>query len=410
MKKPDVLAIIPARGGSKSIPEKNIRSLAGHPLLEYSIAAGLQSKYVSRTLVSTDSERIAEIAAGCGAEVPFLRPPSLALDHTPDFPVIKHVLDRLSADENYHPDIVVQLRPTSPIRPLNCVDLAVETLLEHADADSVRGVVPSGQNPYKMWRTGEHGEMIPLLENEFKEPYNMPRQKLPQTYWQTGHIDAIRVSTVIEKESLTGDRIYPVFIDPAYTVDIDTLNDWAWAEWRIQNSDLEFVRPGRVPRPIPDEVRLVVLDFDGVLTDNRVWVNEDGQEWVAANRSDGMGVRLLREDGFEVVVLSTETNPVVTARCRKLEIEATQGVGDKAAVLEALLRDRGIPQEHVVYMGNDRNDLPVYPLVGCFFAPADAYPEVQARADIVVSMPGGHGAVREMADILLTNKKREGSK
>jgi len=404
---PEVLAIIPARGGSKSIPQKNVRKLAGHPLIAYSIAAGLQSKYVTRTIVSTDSELIAEVARNYGAEVPFLRPPSLAMDDTPDYPVMKHVLDWLAAEENFRPEVIVQLRPTSPLRPGDCVDTAVETLLAHPEADCARGVVPSGQNPYKMWRAGEHGEIVPLLQNEFKEPYNMPRQKLPQTFWQTGHIDAIRTSTVLEKASLTGDTIYPVFIDPAYTVDIDTLNDWAWAEWRVQNSELDFVRPGRVPRPIPPDVRLVVLDFDGVLTDNRVWVNQEGMEMVAANRSDGWGIRRLREAGIEVMVLSTETNPVVAARCRKLGIEAAQGAGDKAAVLQDLLRKRDLAGSQVVYMGNDENDLPVFPWVGCFFAPADAHFEVLVQADLVVTERGGRGAVRELADILLANLKRE---
>jgi len=407
VKKAEVLAIIPARGGSKSIPQKNIRKLAGHPLIAYSIAAGLQSDYVTRTVVSTDSEEIAQMAISYGCEVPFLRPSSLAEDETLDFPVMKHVLDKLALDEDYRPDVLVQLRPTSPLRPRGCVDTAVKTLLAHPDADCVRGVVPSGQNPYKMWRPGEHGEIVPLLQNDFKEPYNMPRQKLPKTYWQTGHIDAIRTSTVLKKGSLSGDRIYPVYIDPAYTVDIDTLNDWAWAEWRVRNSELDFIRPGRIPRPIPAEVELVVLDFDGVLTDNRVWVNQDGSEWVAANRSDGWGIRQLKLSGFEVIVLSTETNPVVSARCRKLQIEATQGVGDKAAVLEALLKTRNLSGDKVVYMGNDVNDLPVYSQVGCFFAPADAHQDVLLQADLVVSAKGGTGAVRELADILLSNQKRE---
>ncbi|MBN1264749.1 MAG: acylneuraminate cytidylyltransferase [Anaerolineales bacterium] len=407
MKKTEVLAIIPARGGSKSIPQKNIRKLAGHPLIAYSIAAGLQSKYVTRTIVSTDSEEIAGVAASYGGEVPFLRPASLAEDETPDFPVFKHVLNKLAAEEGYQPDVVIQLRPTSPLRPVDCVDAAVETLLAHPDADCVRGVVPSGQNPYKMWRPGEHGEIVSLLQDEFKEPYNMPRQKLPKTFWQTGHIDAIRIRTVLEKESLTGNCIYPLYIDPAYTVDIDTLNDWAWAEWRVQNSDLSFVRPGRAPRPVPTDVKLVVLDFDGVLTDNRVWVNQDGVEWVAANRSDGWGIRQLKTHGIDVIVLSTETNPVVTARCRKLQIEVAQGVGDKKAALEILLRERNLAEDRVVYMGNDVNDLSVYPLVGCFFAPTDAHPEVLLQADLVVSEKGGRGAVRELADMLLANMKRE---
>ena len=109
------------------------------------------------------------------------------------------------------------------------MDEAVKILLEHADADCVRGVVPAGQNPHKMWRfAGEDQPMKPLLQVEgIAEPYNAPRQILPPVYWQTGHIDAIRVSTIMQKHSLTGDVIYPLVIDPRYTVDIDNLSDWA---------------------------------------------------------------------------------------------------------------------------------------------------------------------------------------
>ncbi|HEX9892352.1 MAG TPA: acylneuraminate cytidylyltransferase family protein, partial [Gemmatimonadales bacterium] len=138
-----VLAIVPARAGSKSIPRKNIQLFAGHPLLAYSIAAGLQARQVARVLVSTDDEEIAERARDYGAEVPFLRPAQFAQDGTPDLPVFQHALGWLSEHEGYRPEIVVQLRPTSPVRPPDCVDRAVELLTAAPEADSVRAVVPA---------------------------------------------------------------------------------------------------------------------------------------------------------------------------------------------------------------------------------------------------------------------------
>ena len=309
---PEVLAIVPARGGSKSIPRKNIKLLAGHPLMAYSIAAGLQAESVSRVVVSTDDEEIAEIARAYGAETPFLRPAELAADDTQDYPVFRQALAWLKEHEDYQPEVVVQLRPTSPLRPKDCVDQAVAKLLADPKADSVRGVVPSKQIPYKMWRISPDGRMQPLLDDGLDEPYNMPRQKLPPTYWQTGHIDAIRTKSILEKESLSGDVILSLVLDPKYTIDIDTIQDWERAEWRLIHADLDVVRPGPAKRPLPDIVELVVLDFDGVLTDNRVWVDSDGRELVAANRSDGWGLARLREMGVEVLVLSTETDPVVT--------------------------------------------------------------------------------------------------
>ncbi len=207
----EILAIIPARGGSKSIPRKNIRPLAGHPLIAYSIAAGRQSKLVTRTIVSTDDEEIAVVARQYGAETPFLRPAEFAQDNTTDFPVFTHALNWLKEYEGYQPEMLVQLRPTSPIRPPELVDAALQLLLDHPDADSVRGIVPSGQNPFKMWRVDGEGRMRPLLSAPgIAEPFNAPRQALPQTYWQTGHIDAIRARTILEKNSLSGETILPL--------------------------------------------------------------------------------------------------------------------------------------------------------------------------------------------------------
>jgi CMP-N-acetylneuraminic acid synthetase len=191
MKKPEILAIIPARGGSKGIPRKNIRNFAGYPLIAWSIAAAQQSEFVTRILVSTDDDEIATIARSCGAETPFLRPAEIAQDMTTDLPVFVHALHWLEEHENYHPVVVVQLRPTSPIRPRDCVDGAIRTLLAHPEADCVRGVVLAGQNPHKMWRLPD-GDEAPmknlLMVDGIDEPYNAPRQILPPIYWQTGHL------------------------------------------------------------------------------------------------------------------------------------------------------------------------------------------------------------------------------
>jgi YrbI family 3-deoxy-D-manno-octulosonate 8-phosphate phosphatase len=397
-----ILALIPARGGSKSIPHKNIRPLAGYPLIAYSIAAAKQSKLVTRILVSTDDDEIACIAQSYAAEAPFLRPAEFARDDTTDLPVFIHALHWLQEKEGYKPDIVVQLRPTSPIRQPDCVDQAVQILLDHPEADSVRGVITSGQNPYKMWRVNEQGRLTPLLTLPgLAEPFNAPRQNLPQTYWQTGHIDAIRLSTILGKGSLSGDVIQPLFIDPRYAIDIDSLRDWQHAEWLISQADLPMVHPGHSKRPLPKQVDLLVLDFDGVMTDDRVWVDQDGHESVAANRRDGMGITTLRKAGIPMIVLSTEPNPVVAARCRKLDLPVIQGLSDKSAALLQLLQERQLDPAHVVYLGNDVNDLPCFPLVGCAVVVADAHPDVLSQADIVLSLPGGRGAVRELCDRIL---------
>lgn len=236
----EVLAIIPARGGSKSIPRKNIRNFAGYPLIAYSIAAGKAAKNVTRLLVSTDDEEIASIAKDYGAEIPFLRPTELSQDDTPDLPVFQHALAWLEENEGYHPDILVQLRPTSPLRRTIHIDHAVQRLLEHPEADSVRTVCVPFQNPYKMWRIGEDGFLHTLLTFDMPEPYNLPRQALPDVYWQTGYVDAAWTDTIQGKNSMTGDNILPLIIGAEEWIDIDSPDDWRRAERLLEDGEINL--------------------------------------------------------------------------------------------------------------------------------------------------------------------------
>jgi CMP-N-acetylneuraminic acid synthetase len=237
MERLEVLALIPARGGSKSIPRKNIIAFAGYPLISYSIAAGLAAESISRVVVSTDDEEIAEISRRYGAEVPFMRPAVHAEDATPDLPVFVHALEWLDEHEGYRPDMVVQLRPTSPFRRLWHIEESVRKLGERPDADSVRTVIEPFQNPFKMWTIGEDEVMQPLVKTEFKEAYNMPRQSLSQVYWQTGYVDAAWSKTILSG-SMTGERILPLVIDPGDWVDIDSPDDWKRAERLITAGEI----------------------------------------------------------------------------------------------------------------------------------------------------------------------------
>lgn len=402
-KQPEVLAIIPARGNSKSIPRKNIKEFAGYPLLAYSIAAGLQAKLVTRVVVSTDDEEIAAVARQYGAEVPFMRPDEFAQDQTTDLPVFEHALSWLAEHENYEPDVVIQLRPTSPVRPNDCVDNAVSILLAHPEADCVRGVVLAGQNPYKMWHIQPDGALKPILTVEgIKEAYNTPRQNLPDVYWQTGHIDAIRPKTILEKKSMTGDVIFPLVIDPLFTVDIDTMLDWQNGERLVQGGNLDMVYPTAEKKTFPEKISLVLMDFDGVMTDDRVWVDEEGHEMVAANRADGMGISLVKKKlGIEMIVISKEINPVVARRCEKLRIPYYQGVDNKGELIVTILAEKKLSRDEVAYIGNDVNDLECFERVGFCAAPADAHTAVKQKADLILQKSGGKGAVREFCDRLL---------
>ena len=236
----EVLALIPARGGSKSIPRKNIESFAGRPLIAYSVAAGLAARRVDRVVVSTDDEAIAAIARRYGAETPFLRPAEYSQDETPDLPVFRHALQWLAEHEGYLPEVIVQLRPTSPFRRVRHIDRAVELLLERPEADAVRTVCIPFQNPFKMWRIDADGFMRPLMNVGSPEPYNMPRQALPDVYWQTGYVDAAWSKTILDKNSMTGEKILPLIIGPEEWVDIDSPDDWRRAERLLESGEITF--------------------------------------------------------------------------------------------------------------------------------------------------------------------------
>lgn len=236
----EVLALIPARGGSKSIPRKNIRPLAGFPLIAYSIAAGLAAEMVDRVIVSTDDEEIARVAREFGAETPFIRPPSLARDDTPDLPVFEHALTWLAEHEGYQPQIIIQLRPTSPFRRTWHIDQAVLRLIEHPEADAVRTVCVPFQNPFKMWQIDPNGFLRPLVDIGVSEAYNLPRQVLPDVYWQTGYVDAVWADTILTKHSMTGETILPLVISAEEWIDIDSPDDWRRAERLLDGGEITW--------------------------------------------------------------------------------------------------------------------------------------------------------------------------
>jgi N-acylneuraminate cytidylyltransferase len=236
----NVLAVIPARGGSKSIPRKNIVPLAGKPLIAHSISTALESHQITRVIVSTDDPEIAEVALRAGAEVPFLRPPALATDTATDFVVFEHALAELERTEDYLADIVVQLRPTCPVRRSATVDIAIERFLSLPDATSMRSVSPAQQTPFKMWFLAEQGLMKPALGHPgIAEPYNAPRQSLPVAYWQNGYIDVTRPDTIQRLRSMTGPRV-AAFVVEEPIFDIDYRRALAAAESHLAGVTMTF--------------------------------------------------------------------------------------------------------------------------------------------------------------------------
>jgi len=236
----NVIAIIPARSGSKSVKHKNIRKINGKPMLAYSIEHGLKSKYINRVIVSTDSEEYAKIAREYGAEVPFIRPAEFATDTALDIDVFYHCLTFLKENEQTVPDIVVQLRPTYPIRDTKDIDNMIELLINDEKADSVRSIAPAKEIAYKMWHMGEDGSITPIMK-DIPECYNMPRQELPKVYYQNACIDVVRAEVILEQKSMSGKRILGYQMEHNY--DIDTEEEFKKAEEYIKvcQGDKRFV-------------------------------------------------------------------------------------------------------------------------------------------------------------------------
>ena len=233
-----LLSVIPARSGSKSIKDKNIKILNGHPLIYYSIKYSLNCKLISKTIVSTDSIYYGEIAKKFGADVPFIRPKKLSGDDIQDFPVISHALIESEKYYNCKFDYVVLLRPTSPLRSPGLIEKGISLLRSIPNSDSLRAVKKSKEHPYRQWITTKN-KFIKGFQKNIDEPYNLPRQKLPKLYFQTGDIEIIKRNTIISG-TISGKNIIPIFIKNEDIVDIDTISDWENAEIILKKYDSRY--------------------------------------------------------------------------------------------------------------------------------------------------------------------------
>lgn len=242
----EVLGVIVARGGSKSIPNKSIAPCAGNPLMYYTIQAARASTKINRLIISTDSQEMAEYARSQGVEVPFMRPAELAEDTTPDLPVFEHVLKELEEREGYVPDMIVHLRPTTPLKKTADIDAGITLLAEHPEVDSVRSVCEPLHTPFKMYTQNSTGLLEPLLTKvfpdvfkEYPEAFNMPRQLLPPILRHSGYVDVIRASVISKDHSMSGTRMLPLPFEKWRDVDIDSPFELAQASAIIEQATRE---------------------------------------------------------------------------------------------------------------------------------------------------------------------------
>ncbi|KAF4407654.1 MULTISPECIES: acylneuraminate cytidylyltransferase [Streptomyces] len=390
---PTVLAVIPARGGSKGVPAKNLAAVGGVPLVVRAVRECLASRIVTDVVVSTDDDGIAAAARGAGAGV-VQRPTDIAGDTATSEAAVLHAMDAHEALQGRAVDVVLLVQCTSPFITREDID-ATAAAVARDGADSALTVAPFHGF---VWRETEEDGATGGIGVNHDKSYRPRRQDRPQDFLETGAAYAMAADGFRKAGHRFFGRTVPVRTDPARVLEIDDPHDLARA--RVLAPLLDAPRPGALPTR--DDIDAVVLDFDGTQTDDRVYVDSDGREMVAVHRGDGLGIAALRRAGdLKLLILSTEQNPVVAARARKLRLPVLHGIDRKDLALKQWCEENGVAPERVLYVGNDVNDLPCFGLVGWPVAVAGAHDVVRGAARAVTAAHGGNGAIREIASWIL---------
>ncbi|MEN2421445.1 acylneuraminate cytidylyltransferase [Streptomyces rimosus] len=393
---PTVVAVIPARGGSKGVPAKNLAAVGGVPLIARAVRECRAARLVTDVVVSTDDTGIAAAARGAGAVV-VRRPGAIAGDTATSEAAVLHAMDTYEAEHGKPVDAVLLVQCTSPFLVREDIDGVAAAVVE-AGADSALTVAPFHGF---VWREGADAAVEDPAPGgigvNHDTSFRPRRQDRPQDFLETGAAYAMDAAGFRAAGHRFFGRTELVRTDPARVLEIDDPHDLARA--RALAPLLDTAHPGALPTR--DDIDAVVLDFDGTQTDDRVLVDSDGREMVAVHRGDGLGIAALRKAELKLLILSTEVNPVVAARARKLRLPVLHGIDRKDLALKQWCEEQGIAPERVLYVGNDVNDLPCFGLVGWPVAVASAHDVVRGAARAVTSTPGGGGAIREIASWLL---------
>ncbi len=386
-------AIIPARGGSKGIVGKNVRVLGGRPLIAHTLLAARAAERVDKVVVSTDDALIADVSRACGAEVVW-RPAELASDTASSESALLHALATLQREQGYEPELVAFLQCTSPLTTAEDIDGTIAALLD-ARADSALSVT---RFHYFVWKAAGRE----ALGVNHDKRVRLRRQDREPEFLETGAVYAMRTAGFLQaKHRFFGTTVFHEM--PAERVcEIDELVDLEVAELRLR----QRAQAARAA-VLPAKIEALVMDFDGVHTDDRVLVDQDGREAVFCSREDGLGLELLRKQvAFPLLVLSKEKNPVVLARCKKLGIACLSGIDAKLPALERWCGEQGASLAGTIYVGNDVNDNECLAAVGCGVAVADAHHDAKRHARLLLEQPGGQGALRELCELILERQRQ----
>ncbi|MFF3258402.1 cytidylyltransferase domain-containing protein [Streptomyces sp. NPDC002932] len=394
--RPTVLAVIPARGGSKGVPAKNLAQVGGVPLVVRAVRACLASAEVTDVVVTTDAPAVAEAARAAAealGETARLhcvqRPEAIAGDTATSEAAVLHAMDDYESAYDRSVDVVLLVQCTSPFVTREDID-GVAASVAREGADSAVTVAPFHGF---LWRDGSAVEDHNYGVNHDKS-VRPRRQDRPEDLLETGAAYAMDAAGFRTHRHRFFGHTALVRTDPARVLEIDDPHDLARAR---------ALAPLLDPAPLPtrEDIDAVVLDFDGTQTDDRVLIDADGRETVAVHRGDGLGIAALRKAGLPLLILSTEQNPVVAARAHKLRVPVLHGIDRKDLALKQWCDEQSIAPERVMYVGNDVNDLPCFALAGWPVAVASAHDSVRAAARAVTTTPGGSGAIREIAAWLL---------
>ncbi|MDG4858288.1 N-acylneuraminate cytidylyltransferase [Streptomyces sp. T-3] len=412
-----VLAVIPARGGSKGVPAKNLAPVAGVPLVARAVRECRAARHVTDVVVSTDDQAIAAVARQAGAEV-VLRPAAIAGDTATSEAAVLHAMDAHEALHGDRVEVVLLVQCTSPFLTREDVDGVAGAVVEQG-ADTALTVAPfhgfvwrdagdemntaDGAVIVAQRSAAANGGTTTVVAGSktsggygvnHDKSFRPRRQDRPQDLLETGAAYAMAAEGFREHKHRFFGRTELVRTDPARVLEVDDPHDLARARALAPLLD-------RAEVPTYKDVDAIVIDFDGTQTDDKVLIDSDGREIVAVHRGDGLGIAALRKSGIPLLILSTEQNPVVAARARKLQIPVLHGIDRKDLALKQWCEDQGIAPERVLYVGNDVNDLPCFALVGWPVAVSSAHDVVRGAARAVTTVPGGEGAIREIASWIL---------
>lgn len=384
----NIIALIPARGGSRGIPKKNIIEFCGKPLVSWSIQQALGSKCIKDSYISSDDKEILDLAKILDIKV-IKRPKRFATDASPAEEALQHAIDYIQKSTKEKIDIVVFLQPTSPLRGSEDVDRAIEHfILQKADSLFSSVILED----FCVWEMKNNAYKSVTFDYK-----NRGRRQDRQPYYhENGSIYIFKPEILKKYKNRLGGKISMYIMENWQFYEIDKPEDIEICEYFMRKKIL--YQKQEIDKK---NIRLIAYDFDGVFTDNKVVLSEDGVENVVVNRADGLAIGIIKKTGIPQIILTTERNKVVETRADKLGIPVIKGVEDKREALLTYCKENNISLDNVVFVGNDLNDFEVMKIVGYPVCPGDSSSEIKSISRIVLKTRGGEGVARELIKYLL---------